>query len=113
MGPNDPFETIERTLERRAHHADGSRLAYPEPTTPTGMPHESLIKRYLPLLGLALGMLFGILMLTYSFAGALLVYACGGLGAFVGWLGYGIAAGRLDVAGAWRALRGADRNRLR
>lgn len=109
MGPNDPFETI----ARRPGRAEGERTALRETLSGNGMPQESTMTRLAPLVGLALGVLFGILMLAYSFTGALLVYLFGGLGAFLGWLGYGLATGRFDVGAAWQALRRQDADRLR
>ena len=109
MGPNDPFQTT----DRRPAKTDRERVALLESLSGNGMPQESTMKRLVPLVGLALGVLFGILMLAYSFTGALLVYLLGGLGAFLGWLGYGLIAGHFDVAAAWRALRRQDADRLR
>ena len=108
MGPNDPFETLERRPER----ADGERRPFLDTLSNTRMPQDHTMKRLAPLVGLALGVLFGILMMAYGLTGALLIYLLGGLGSFLGWLGYGIAAGRFDVVAAWRALRRQDPGRF-
>lgn len=57
-------------------------------------------------LGLALGLLFGVVAIWKGPLSALVVLACGGLGVVTASLLQGIRSGRLDVRAAYRALRG-------
>ena len=55
--------------------------------------------------GLALGIVMGVLTLVASPWSALGVMVMGLGGALFGWVAYGLATGGLDFGAAWRALR--------
>jgi len=57
------------------------------------------------LVGLVVGIAFGVLVMLAGAWSALAVLASGGGGALLAWLGYSIASGSLDFSGAWRTLR--------
>lgn len=112
MGPGDPFSTS-RSAEPAA------RAGWDPPPA-----HEAVRRPYdasaemgemimtngygglvTALVGLVVGLAFGVLVMLAGTWSALAVLASGGAGALVAWIAYGIASGSLDLSGAWRTLR--------
>ena len=58
------------------------------------------------LLGLLLGMAFGVLLLLGLLLEGMLVAMMGLIGAGLAWMGHGMLTGRFAFRAAWRALRG-------
>ena len=100
MGPNDPYASAGARPSAPPARAGRGPLD-PLPSAP---PRREPRRGGL-LLGLGLGLLFGLLVLVWGFGAALLVGVCGAAGAGIGYAAHALAADRLDVAAAWRALR--------
>ena len=96
MGPSDPFFPPPARAVRSPSAPPAPRELGPA-AAPTRRPLA-------PLVGLAAGLAFGIVWVWVGFGAALIVLACGGLGAALAWLSASALRGGLDVAGAWRAL---------
>ena len=86
MGPRDPFST-------------------PEAPTGASDTHRPASSRMALLLGLAVGLTFGVLLLLGLVLEGIFVLLCGLVGAVLGWIIHGALTGSLDLRAAWRALR--------
>lgn len=104
MGPRDPF--ADPTV--RPHPLDGPRPTPDAPRsagggpTPMSRPRSASLA---PLMGVLVGLVFGVLLITVGFGAALVVVLCAGLGAGIGSIVNGALSDRFDLGAAWRALR--------
>lgn len=108
MGPNDPFA-------KTKDFPDYTTQAPPSSNEPSSQPFSfasstlfnsvSSPGMTMVVLGAAAGAGFGVLSLVVSAAemGQVMLFTCAG--ALIAWFVLGVASGRLDVRGAWQALR--------
>ena len=127
MGPGDPFSASAPAPEMqvndmpntsREQRQDGppdqgarqlsyeTQQAQSERKNPMTSLQSPFSKSKFVLGGLISGVLFGICVLVAGWSSTLLVVICGGVGAVLAWVAYGLASGQLDFSAAWRALRG-------
>ena len=116
MGPNDPFSSPPAGPARPPAERPNPPFSPGSPAVTGGASRRDIPTSPGPasprtpatgaIVGLAVGLLFGVLVLTAGFGAALLVVFCGAIGAALGYLMFGLATSRLDVGAAWRALRG-------
>ena len=113
MGPGDPFgdeeqDDAEVGRPRRAARssARGGGFADQEPTEPQS-PIAAIVDRHLGtfiLVGLIIGVAFGLAVVLRGFIAALVLGVFGGLGVGLAVAVWVAASGRIDFAAAWEAL---------
>ncbi len=108
MGPNDPFSKTKDFPDYTAQTPPPSNDPLPQPfsfTPPSLFNSASSPGVTNVMWGAAAGAGFGVLSLMVSAAemGQVIMFTCGG--ALIAWLIMGVVSGRLDVRGAWQALR--------
>jgi len=121
MGPGDPFSKRQRPVADREAVIEREPVIHDAPEDPTPpvptdddapprldrsyhVESTSVMGIAATLAGLLLGLVFGLVLLLGGGWGAVLVLFTGLVGAALGAGVYAIATGRIDVAGAWRAL---------
>ena len=117
MGPSDPFarpaapppappaDAPDRADGPAGSTTVGGGAGSPYRVQARPSPTPALSRTSAPVVGAAVGLVFGLVTIVAGFGPALVVLAFALVGAAVGALVRAAGSGGLDVAGAWRALR--------
>lgn len=107
MGPRDPFSSLPTAAAPSREGSSGTSEETRLEPAGSAQPRNSSVPPVgsVPVTGLIVGLLIGLLTVTMSFGAALLVGFFGMVGMTLAWAAREALAGRLDPAAAWRALR--------